>query len=70
MKSAPMDSLLFVGQLERMAWRLDVDSLEQFLASPPEDFRYVRQCRAAIDFRNALFPSEKSAASAVKKKSL
>ena len=57
-RPAALDSInyaiLIAGQLCGMASRLDVAALEKFLQSNPKDFRYVKQCRAAIEFRRAV----------------
>jgi hypothetical protein len=52
----PQESILLVGQMAGMSLRIDVVELEKFLADPPKDFRYAAHCRAAIGFRNALYP--------------
>jgi hypothetical protein len=46
--------LLIAGELAGRATRLDVDVLERFLESKPQEFRYEATCRAAIAFRRAI----------------
>lgn len=51
------ETILIIGQMGGLAFRMDVPELEEFLKNPPADFRYADVCRAAIDFRKAVFPS-------------
>ena len=50
-------ALLISGQLMGLAMRLDADLLERFLESKPAGFRYEETCRAAIEFRRAIYNS-------------
>ena len=50
----PNASILLAGRLAGLASRLDAEALEKFLESPPRDFRYEKNCRAAIAFKRAI----------------
>jgi hypothetical protein len=37
-----------------LASQINIESLEKYLEIPPEDFFYVRQCKAALEFAKAV----------------
>jgi hypothetical protein len=51
---AVTNSLILAGELMGLAYKLDARALEKFLESPSPDFRYEKECRAAIEFRKAV----------------
>ena len=48
-------AIIEAGYLAAIAKDLDVNALEKFLESKPSDFRYEKECRAAIEFRKAIY---------------
>ncbi len=50
-----INSIYTVGNMCGVVLKLNLEVLEEYLDSNPEEFKYAKQCRAAIKFRNEVW---------------
>lgn len=50
MNNRQADALINAGLLVGVAYKLDINALEEMLKTPDPDFRYTKECEAVIRF--------------------